>query len=121
MVKLIDRLDKDGDGKIARSEIQKSYEVVFRQGPSAAAGYNFNGRVVVFAANGRAAPADPAPGPERGPLWFRKMDRNRDGDVSRKEFLGTDEEFRRLDTDGDGLISVEEAENADRTMCRGKE
>jgi hypothetical protein len=38
------------------------------------------------------------------------MDRNADGDVSRREFLGTDEQFRAIDTDGDGLISVEEAE-----------
>ena len=46
------------------------------------------------------------------------MDRNGDGDVSRREFLGTDEEFRRLDRDGDGLISAEEAEpagNSDKT------
>ena len=42
------------------------------------------------------------------------MDRNCDGDVSRKEFLGTDEQFREIDTDGDGLISVEEAEAYDR-------
>jgi hypothetical protein len=28
------------------------------------------------------------------PLWFQKMDRNRDGDVSRKEFLDTDEQFK---------------------------
>src|SRR6185437_10832742 len=43
------------------------------------------------------------------PLWFSKMDRNRDGDLSPREFLGTVEDFRKLDTDGDGLISVEEA------------
>ena len=48
----------------------------------------------------------------RGPLWFRKMDRNADGDVSRAEFLGTDEQFRKLDLDGDGLIDVREAEAA---------
>jgi Ca2+-binding EF-hand superfamily protein len=45
-------------------------------------------------------------------VWFRKMDRNRDGDVSRKEFLFAAEEFRRLDRDGDGLISAAEAAKA---------
>ena len=51
--------------------------------------------------------------PTAGPLWFRKMDKNRDGDVSRREFLGTDEQFRQIDADGDGLISAEEAERYD--------
>jgi Ca2+-binding EF-hand superfamily protein len=50
----------------------------------------------------------------RGPVWFRKMDRNGDGDVSQTEFLGTSEQFRRIDSDGDGLIDVSEAERADK-------
>ena len=50
----------------------------------------------------------------RGPLWFRKMDRNADGDVSRAEFLGTEEQFRKLDLNGDGLIDVKEAEAASK-------
>jgi hypothetical protein len=33
--------------------------------------------------------------------------------VSRREFLGPLEAFRRLDTDGDGLISAAEAERAE--------
>jgi Ca2+-binding EF-hand superfamily protein len=45
----------------------------------------------------------------RGPLWFQQMDRNGDGDVSPREFLGSAEEFRKLDKDGDGLISADEA------------
>jgi Ca2+-binding EF-hand superfamily protein len=43
------------------------------------------------------------------PAWFTKMDRNGDGDISPKEWLGTEEEFRMIDTDGDGLISADEA------------
>jgi Ca2+-binding EF-hand superfamily protein len=51
-----------------------------------------------------------------GPIWFRKMDVNGDGDVSRREWLGSEEDFRRIDTDGDGLISLEEAIRADDWM-----
>ena len=46
------------------------------------------------------------------PYWFRKMDRNDDGDVSRREFLGTAETFRAMDRDGDGLLDDREAANA---------
>ena len=44
-----------------------------------------------------------------GPVWFRGMDRNQDGDISRKEFLGTDAAFQKWDKDKDGLIGVAEA------------
>ena len=43
------------------------------------------------------------------PAWFTKMDINGDGDVSPKEWLGTEEEFKEIDVDGDGLISANEA------------
>lgn len=62
-----------------------------------------------------------APFPQKGPLWFRKMDRNGDGDVSRTEFLGTKEEFDAIDTDHDGLISLEEAEAYDKKMRQSDE
>ena len=44
-----------------------------------------------------------------GPTWFRCMDRNQDGDVSRREFPGTGSQFMLLDTDDDELISLAEA------------
>jgi hypothetical protein len=50
--------------------------------------------------------------PAVGPDWFQKMDRNHDGDVSRREFLGPRDQFNRLDRDKDGLIDPDEARAA---------
>ena len=47
-----------------------------------------------------------------GPVWFQRMDRNLDGDLTWKEFLGPRHAFEELDTDHDGLIDPAEAEKA---------
>ncbi|MEZ6121862.1 MAG: hypothetical protein R3C49_01650 [Planctomycetaceae bacterium] len=44
-----------------------------------------------------------------GPEWFRRMDRNQDHDVSRREFLAPQNIFDQLDTNHDNLLSAEEA------------
>jgi Ca2+-binding EF-hand superfamily protein len=49
------------------------------------------------------------PGPANAPAWFFKMDRNRDGEVSRREFPGPRAAFDRLDADRDGAIDAAEA------------
>ena len=36
------------------------------------------------------------------------MDYNGDGDISRREFLGTPRQFEELDTDQDGFLTAEE-------------
>jgi Ca2+-binding EF-hand superfamily protein len=74
-------------------------------------------RVAVARTNRRAQAQQAA----KGPLWFRKMDRNNDGDVSFREWLGTEEEFRRIDADGDGLISADEADRADALLKKDKD
>jgi Ca2+-binding EF-hand superfamily protein len=43
-----------------------------------------------------------------GPVWFQRMDRNTDGEVSRREFLGPAERFRELDANNDGAIEAHE-------------
>ena len=118
MGKLIDRLDRDSDGQISRDEIPHKYRVDVRRGP--AQGNQFGSGRVVFV-NKMVVNNQPNSPERSGPVWFQKMDRNHDGDVSRREFLGTDEEFRKIDGDGDGLISIEEAKRADQMFRKEKD
>ena len=60
----------------------------------------------------RSMTASREAGQSVGPVWFQKMDRNHDGDVSRREFLGPRDVFDRLDRDTDGLIDADEAAKA---------
>jgi Ca2+-binding EF-hand superfamily protein len=60
-------------------------------------------------ANVRNVLPDATPEPMVGPEWFVRMDRNQDGDLTREEFPGTDEQFAELDADGDSLVSAAEA------------
>jgi Ca2+-binding EF-hand superfamily protein len=92
--------DENLDGCISRKELPHQLHVLVSRGEP---------RV-----NGPLLGASSAP--SVGPLWFRLMDRNGDGDVSPREFLGTAEEFQRFDRDGDGLISLEEAVKADASF-----
>ena len=95
-------LCKDGTG-LVQTDLSRSLRITMAQGNA-----NNGGFAVPVAFGGPMMAGRPGSSLSV-PAWFRKMDRNNDGDISPKEWLGTDEEFRMLDTDGDGLISGEEA------------
>jgi len=102
--------DRDRDGKIAPTEIPHHIQLTLTRGDLSAvlASPVVNPNVVVQ----RVLFIPPPSRVAVGPPWFRKMDRNRDGDVSRREFLGTLDQFDRLDRDHDGLLAPAEAEAA---------
>lgn len=44
-----------------------------------------------------------------GPVWFQRWDRNNDGDITWREFLGPRDVFEQLDVDRDEMIDPREA------------
>ncbi|MDY3557719.1 hypothetical protein R5W23_000247 [Gemmata sp. JC673] len=94
------------DGSFRLADVPQHLRVTFASHPA--------GPWMIEAPNDRSR----EPRSAVGPPWFQKMDRNRDGDVSRREFLGSEDDFRRLDRDGNGLIDTHEAEAASKPETR---
>lgn len=106
LVPRLQAFDSDGDGAISSNEAQSPVRICIGLGP-----------VVHRELASLRTPIKPDTAPmESGPEWFARMDRNSDNDLSRKEFPGTDEQFGELDTDGDQLISIVEANTFEKNQ-----
>lgn len=99
--------DFDQDERVSESEMGTSYILTIGLGQAEAL------RRQPMRMQGGNMPSMDAvlPGVDglKGPEWFRRMDRNQDGDVSWREFLGERSNFDSIDADKDNLISPEEA------------
>ncbi len=103
---LNDRLsefDLDQNGEITSEETHPTFRVCIGLGATA-----HQPLALLRAVN--APTASQAGGPE----WFQEMDKNKDDDLTRKEFPGTDEQFKELDRDADELISAAEATKSEK-------
>lgn len=95
--------DKNGDGLLSGEEVPLRVELELARGVDERS--ETETRMSPNRRKASTAKANTA-----GPTWFRKMDRNNDGDLSPHEFIGPPATFQKLDTNGDGLIDREEAE-----------
>jgi len=105
---VLDKYDVNDDNELAETELGTSYILQISLGKT---DWDRQGPAMM---NNEMASTDAIlPGIESltGPQWFRRMDRNQDGDLSRREFLGTEGQFHQLDADSDGLIDADEAES----------
>lgn len=91
--------DRNSDGRITSDETHPTFRVCIGLGPVAHQPLALLRQVGAPASETQVA----------GPEWFTEMDKNKDYDLTRQEFPGTDEQFKQIDSDGDGLISAEEA------------
>jgi Ca2+-binding EF-hand superfamily protein len=92
--------DEDGDQLVAASEIPQTWRLSIARGSP-----RFGGADVV-----QASPTSTStPRAAGGPTWFTGMDRNGDGELTRREFLGPLSDFTRLDADNNGALVAAEA------------
>lgn len=90
--------DANRDGQLAADELTEAMIVAFLRGERPSETSFFIPASVATSAASDSVPA-----------WFARSDFNGDGDISRREFVGSLEQFRRLDTNGNGFVDATEA------------
>lgn len=102
--KSLSAMDRDGVPGLAPTEPTRNYRVEFSRGSFVLFGKIEPRSMTVTASPIYASRAS------QGPVWYQRMDRNNDGDLTWEEFLGSRRDFDRIDADKDGLIDLQEAE-----------
>ena len=100
---ILSGLDDNKDGAIQSDELPIPIRLTVTMGANV---HRVLSRPAPAQARRRSQNAAPAPD------WFRSMDRNRDGDLTAAEFIGTRQQFDRLDQDGNQRVSTVEAVTA---------
>lgn len=114
---VLQKYDLNGDGTFAETELGTEYVLTLGLGRSE---LRRNSGMMSMQTMTMGSGDAILPGLQGldGPEWFRRMDRNQDGDVSPREFLGTSAQFAALDIDQDRLLSAAEAEAAEKTEAQ---
>lgn len=99
----LQQLDRDGQPGVSEKEPVRHFHMEF-----------VRGSYQLFGPSEQLIAQTPAFQQRRptGPIWFQRMDRNNDGDLTWNEFLGPREVFHKIDNDHDGLIDPQEAAKA---------
>ena len=97
-VKRIELWDADGDRAVSDAEIPQLYQISFGPGQP-----EFRGVEIKRSAGETVSVLSASP------VWFGRLDRNGDSELTRREFPGTIAEFQKLDQNSDGVVDTAEA------------
>ncbi|WP_425616162.1 hypothetical protein NA78x_006101 [Anatilimnocola sp. NA78] len=111
---LFELLDTNHDGALSTAELRAAGSQISAAGALHDGHLNFDRlpRLVMITAS-HGYPQSVLGAVERtGPNWFLAMDRNQDGEISKREFTGPPAAFKKLDADEDERVSLAEAQQA---------
>jgi Ca2+-binding EF-hand superfamily protein len=108
---LFELLDVDEDGRLSIRERRNALALISKANDQAGPPFDSEKlprqlRVIVSRGQPKSVRRPLA---DNAPSWFTALDRNRDGDLSPREFIGSQTDFERIDRNHDGLISSAEA------------
>ncbi|MEJ7593539.1 MAG: hypothetical protein WKF77_18525 [Planctomycetaceae bacterium] len=101
-VKRIELWDADGDRAVSEAEIPQLYQISFGPGQPEFRGVQIPGEA-------KRSIGETASAFSAALMWFERLDRNGDGELTRREFPGTIAEFQKIDQNSDGVVDTAEA------------